>query len=282
MTCRPILLTMLTMIMLASFPLQAFSAGKEPVKPSRQWSGSVQDLSLKEVGPEVILSKQGLENLWRVWKIPGPVPEVDFFRELVVVQTTRGSRLRLTATLDESGNLEVLGLATRDLHPGFRYVIAILSNKRVKTVNGQEVKSKAEKTSLETSSAQDCIDFGVFDIEVHSVKTLDTDQLNAEISRAAGQGEIWPKDALLVALKFIGTELKGHTKTIEVRTPPEQRDAATITITASGYLDDAIGGERWRLWLDESADGIWTIRRALWAQLCHRPGRKFYSAEKCP
>jgi hypothetical protein len=282
MPFRPILLTVLTMIVLVSFTFQAFSAGKGPVKPSRQWSGSVSDLSLKEAGPEVVLSKKGLENLWQVWKVPGPVPEVDFSRELIVVQTTQGSQLRLRATLDESGNLEVLGLATRDLRPGVRYVIAVLSSKGVKTVNGQEITGKAAESSPQTSSAQDCIDFGVSDIEVQSVKALDTNKLNAEISKAAGKGETWPKDALLVALKFIGSELKGHTKTIEVRTPPEQRDVAIITVTESGYLDDAIGGERWRLWLENGSDGTWTIKRALWAQLCHRPGRKFYSAEKCP
>jgi hypothetical protein len=76
--------------------------------------------------------------------------------------------------------------------------------------------------------------------------------------------------------------MKGHTKIIEVKTPPEQRDTATITVTGSGYLDDAISGERWRIWLKKGATSTWTIHRALWAQLCARPGRRFYSAEKCP
>ena len=117
---------------------------------------------------------------------------------------------------------------------------------------------------------------------MQSVKTLDTNKLNAEVRKAASKGKNWTKDVVLVALKFAGSGLKGHTKIIEVRTPPEQRDAATITVTESGYLDDAISGERWRLWLEKGANGTWTIQRALWAQLCDRPGRRFYSAEKCP
>ena len=141
---------------------------------------------------------------------------------------------------------------------------------------------KAEKSSSQASSSQELEDFGVSGIEVRSVKTLDTGKLNAEASRAAGKGEAWPQDAVLVALKFAGAGLKGHTKLIEVRTPAEQRDAASITVTESGYLDDAISGERWRLWLKKGADGVWTIQRALWAQLCSRPGQRFYSAEKCP
>jgi hypothetical protein len=282
MLFRPILPISLVMIIVMSFHPQTFAADKEPVKPLQQWSGSVADLSLRKAGPAVILTEKGLENLWKGWKVQGPVPKVDFSRELVAVQTTRGSKLRLAASLDEHSNLTVLGLATRDLRPGFRYVIAALSRKGVKTVNGKELPGEAEKSSLEKSSAQAIKDFGVSDIEVQYVKTLNTKKLNASVSEAAGQGETWTKDAVLVALKFVGAGLKGHTKIIDVRTPPENQDTVTITITESGYLDDAISGERWRLWLQKNANGTWTIQRALWAQLCNRPGRRFYSGKKCP
>jgi hypothetical protein len=138
------------------------------------------------------------------------------------------------------------------------------------------------KAVSQVSPAQAIADFGVSDLEVQSVKTLDTDKLNAKVKKAASKGEHWTRDAVPVALEFVGAGLKGNTKVIEVRTPPEQRDTATITVTESGYLDDAISGERWHLWLVKGADGSWMIQRALWAQLCARPGRRFYSAEKCP
>jgi hypothetical protein len=125
-------------------------------------------------------------------------------------------------------------------------------------------------------------DFGVTGIEVQSVKTLDTKKLNAEVRKAAGKGETWTREPVLVVLKFVGAGLKGNRKIIDVSTPPENQESATITVTESGYLDDAIGGERWRLWLQKSPEGIWTIQRALWAQLCNRPGHRFYSAERCP
>ena len=240
------------------------------------------DLSLRKAVPEIILTEKGLKHLWKVWKIPGQLPKVDFSRELVAVQTTQGSKLQLVATLDEKGNLRVLGLATRDLRPGFRYVAAVLSRKGVKTINGKELGGEAEKSSPKKSSIQDRKDFGVKSIEVQSVKKLDTKKLNAEVSKAAGKGETWTKDAVQVALKFVGEGLKGNTRSIDVRIPPENPDTATITVTESGYQDDAIGGERWRLWLQKSPKGTWTIQRALWAQLCNRPGRRFYSAEKCP
>jgi ribosomal protein S12 len=41
------------------------------------------------------------------------------------------------ATLDEKGNLIVLGFGTRDLRPGFRYVLGTVRKDAVKTVNGK-------------------------------------------------------------------------------------------------------------------------------------------------
>jgi hypothetical protein len=138
------------------------------------------------------------------------------------------------------------------------------------------------KAVSQKSPAQAIADFGVSDIEVQSVKPLDTGKFDAKVRKAAAKGEKWTRDAVLVALELVGAGLKGNMKVIDVRTPPEKRDAAAITVTESGYPDDAIGGERWRLWLVKGSHGAWTVQRALWAQLCARPGRTFYSAEKCP
>lgn len=128
----------------------------------------------------------------------------------------------------------------------------------------------------------DLADFGVSGVEVRSVKSLDPTAINSEVSQAAGKAEKWPQEAILVALKIVGQGLNGSTKIIEVQTPPESQETATLTVTESGYLDDAIEGERWRLWLSKAVDGNWRVNRVLWAQLCRRPGARFYSAERCP
>ena len=114
-------------------------AQKTAVKPSKEWTGSVDDEALEKDAPACVTSAKGLEKLWKAWKIADKVPEVDFTKEIVVVTTTRGSKLRLAAALDEKGNLMVGGLGTRDLAPGFRYVIATVSKEGVKTVNGKEL-----------------------------------------------------------------------------------------------------------------------------------------------
>jgi hypothetical protein len=284
MIFKTIFMATLAILMAVSFPLEGVPAERQPVTPVKEWNGSIDDPTIVSTASEVILSAKEFEALWLAWKLPGPVPEVDFSLNLVAVQTTVGSRLRLSAMLEDNGNLMVLGLATRDFHPGFRYVLAVLSRTGVKTVNGKELPNKSGKTNIEPGlTPMDRADFGVSSgIEVQSIKSLDPSAFNEKISQAYRKGEAWPKEMILVALKLVGEGLKGNTKNIEVSTPPEVQDAATITITESGYLDDAVAGERWRLWMTKKADGPWVINRVLWAQLCSRPSRTFYSAEICP
>ena len=114
-------------------------AQKKAVKPIKEWTGSVEDESQEKDAPACITSAKGLEKLWKAWKIADKVPEVDFTKEIVILGTTRGSKLRLGAALDKKGNLMVGGLGTLDLAPGFRYVIATVSKEGVKTVNGKEL-----------------------------------------------------------------------------------------------------------------------------------------------
>jgi hypothetical protein len=67
------------------------------------------------------------------------LPKVDFTKEIVVLGTTNGTRIRMWAKLDDQGNLQVLGNATTDYTPGFRYVIATVPREGVKTVDGKEL-----------------------------------------------------------------------------------------------------------------------------------------------
>lgn len=139
MMYRRLMIIILGLLLASALPLQAAPPKGKQIKPLQQWSGSVDELSLLKGAPEVILTAKGLEKVWQAWKVPDPMPQVDFAKELVLVLTTRGSILRFGATLDDQGNLQVLGLATKDLRPGFRYVIAVVSREGVKTINGKEL-----------------------------------------------------------------------------------------------------------------------------------------------
>jgi hypothetical protein len=114
------------------------SAQKKKLEITKKWSGSVADV--KAIQPECITTAKGLEAVWQAWKIPGDIPKIDFTKNLVVAVYSPGSNLQLSgATLDDAGNLDVLGLGTRDFGPGFRYVLGVVSKDGVKTVNRKQL-----------------------------------------------------------------------------------------------------------------------------------------------
>jgi hypothetical protein len=116
-------------------------AAPTPLKATNTWMGSIDDEKLAREMPEngVITNARDFEKLVKAWKVADKVPDVNFDKEVVLVAKTEGSRLRLNASLDEKGDLKALGLATRDLLPGFRYVIISVPKEGVRTVNGKEL-----------------------------------------------------------------------------------------------------------------------------------------------
>ena len=117
------------------------AAPPKPLKATNTWMGSIDDEKLAKDMPEngVITNAKDFEKLVKAWKVADKVPEVNFDKEIVLVARTEGSKLTLNASLDEKGDLKALGLATRDLLPGFRYVIISVPREGVKTVNGKDL-----------------------------------------------------------------------------------------------------------------------------------------------
>jgi hypothetical protein len=121
---------------------QAAAAAGKPLKATNTWRGSVDDEKLKTECPEngVITNADDWKKLVKAWKVSDKVPEINFDKELIVIAVSVGSKLNLTASLDDKGDLKILGMGTRDIRPGFRYVICSVPNDGVKTVNGKPLK----------------------------------------------------------------------------------------------------------------------------------------------
>ena len=116
-------------------------AAPEKLKVTQLSRGSVEDEGLAKEAPRsgVISDRKRFAGLWQSWKAGGKVPAVDFRKEIILVVTTRGGRLLpLNATLSEEGDLKFFAGATRDLRPGFRYIIASVPRAGVKTINGKK------------------------------------------------------------------------------------------------------------------------------------------------
>jgi hypothetical protein len=124
---------------LALFAMSLPGAQGADVKLDKEWKGSVADADKANNAPECIATEKAFKKLWKSWGLPGKVPDVDFAKQIVVLQTTSGSNISLSAKLDDKGDLKLLGIATADFGPGFRYIMASVSRKGVKTVNGKKL-----------------------------------------------------------------------------------------------------------------------------------------------
>jgi hypothetical protein len=132
----------LALATLALAALISSAAERKRLEVVKEFRGSVGDLTLQKEKPKngVVVDEKAFAKLWKAWGVKGKMPKIDFDKHLVLVATSRGSRLTLSAVLDDKGDLRALALATRDLRPGFRYHIIVVSREGVKTVNGKELK----------------------------------------------------------------------------------------------------------------------------------------------
>ena len=138
----------ITLLLALSTATAADDAPKK-VTPEKEWTGSVADQALAQKAPPLITSGDAWKGLWVSWKLEGEAPAIDFTKSLVIVNTTVGSRLNLSLSLNDKGDLKALAMATRDLRPGFRYVLAQVSLAGVKSVNGKALGD--EKSAAGTS-----------------------------------------------------------------------------------------------------------------------------------
>jgi hypothetical protein len=132
----------LTLIALVGFVSMTHAEDKA-IKATQDWKGTVADEMLQKKAPAngYITDAKTFKQLWEDWKLGDKMPVIDFKKEVVVVQTTRGSQLQVgPVKLTEKGDLRVVGIATLDLQPGFRYAVLVLPREGVKSVNGKELK----------------------------------------------------------------------------------------------------------------------------------------------
>lgn len=130
--------SLLTAFVAAAVAPSPALAQKKKVEITQKWNGSVDDE--KAMKPEAIVSAKGLEAVWKAWKVKGDVPKVDFEKNIVVAVYSVGSSLNMAgANLNDKGDLTVLGLGTRDIRPGFRYVLGVVSREGIKTVNKKDL-----------------------------------------------------------------------------------------------------------------------------------------------
>ena len=107
----------------------------EELKPIREWKGEA-GVGV-EKGPirSVILSSEEYEKLWKELGLNRSPGAIEFSTEFAVVVTSRGSGIAFRLRDEGEGKLKVMSIATRDIRPGLRYAIAVISRQGWQEVN---------------------------------------------------------------------------------------------------------------------------------------------------
>lgn len=119
-------------------PAEKAPAEKSPAAEFQSWNGSHPDHTLESRAPQdgLITTAKAWEALRDAWQL-GNDKVVDLDKNLVLVGTTRGSRIAGKPVLNAEGDLRFAPISTRDLRDGFRYLIYVVPRQGVKTVNGK-------------------------------------------------------------------------------------------------------------------------------------------------
>ena len=94
-----------------------------------------------ESGPvrEVITNGAEYARVWRQLGLDREPGAVDFAKELVVVSTTRGSRITFRLRDEGEGRLQVMSISTRDIRPGLRFGFCVLTKSGWKQINDSKI-----------------------------------------------------------------------------------------------------------------------------------------------
>lgn len=125
----------------------ALALARDPeVKPVAKWYGTISDEALEKAKPAngLIVDTQAWQKLWKTWCGNQAVPEIDYGKTFVFVETVSGpNRINPGVTLSKEGDLKVISMATLMAGDGFAYSIVQLDRAGVKTVFGKPLPAPA-------------------------------------------------------------------------------------------------------------------------------------------
>ena len=106
----------------------------------QQWSGRVAQSLALEAPKGFITNAKDFAILWRVWRMAGEIPPVDFNKYLILVATARSSVLQVRAVqVDERGDLRMVVVATPDVTSDYAVLLTLAGRKGVKAINRQPI-----------------------------------------------------------------------------------------------------------------------------------------------
>jgi hypothetical protein len=111
----------------------------ESPKPLREFFGEAGAEVVKGPTRGVIIDGVEYEKIWRELGLTQEPGFVDFAKEVVVVSTTRGSRITFRLREEGEGRLQVMSISTKDIRPGLRFAFCVLSRSVWRQINDSKM-----------------------------------------------------------------------------------------------------------------------------------------------
>ena len=111
----------------------------ESPKPLREFFGEAGVGVEKGPTRGVILDGVEYEKIWRELGLTEEPAAVEFAKEVVVLSTTRGSRITFRLRDEGDGRLQVMSISTKDIRPGLRFAFCVLSRSAWKKINDRKL-----------------------------------------------------------------------------------------------------------------------------------------------
>jgi hypothetical protein len=111
----------------------------ESPKPLREFFGEAGAGLEKGLALGVIIDGVEYERIWRELGCIQEPGAVDFAKEVVVVSTTRGSRITFRLRDEGEERLQVMSISTKDIRPGLRFAFCVLSRSAWKQINDSKM-----------------------------------------------------------------------------------------------------------------------------------------------
>jgi hypothetical protein len=111
----------------------------ESPKPLREFFGEAGAGIESGITRGVIIDGVEYEKSWRELGLIQEPGAVDFAKEVVVVSTTRGSRIAFRLRDEGGGRLQAMSISTKDIRPGLRFAFCVLSRSTWKQINDRKI-----------------------------------------------------------------------------------------------------------------------------------------------